>query len=331
MIERIGAILIAIMLFSSALPVLAADVSIRPFLIDRTVEPRDVVTENITLTNDSAQKKIIFATVNEITVASDGEIKEFVSPVMTDRTNTITSWVEITRGRIELNPGESTEVPLTLRVHPYAKPGEYHVFIGFVAGSKRPTAEAIALAGDADGVIVKLTIDDSAEEFLRISRFMVDRFVIKDDQRVINIEVENKGDLPSTPSGEIIFYNSRGEEISSVVVNENNIEVPAGETATLSATVPFYNELGRYKANIALQYGEQQAAIYDTVQFYMLPMHIIAFLLIGIIVISLLIMLLFRRALHENDDEGEYDLPLTVRAGHEPNPKEHDIDLSNKN
>ena len=92
------------------------------FLIDETYQPRDSEVKTITLTSDyPSRKAVLYATVNEITADSEGEIKEFVTPVMTDRTNTVTSWAEITRGRIELMPGEKIEVPSN-QIHPYAEP-----------------------------------------------------------------------------------------------------------------------------------------------------------------------------------------------------------------
>ena len=39
---------------------------------------------------------------------------------MTDRTTSVTSWIEVSRGRIEVQPGGETEV-LTISVHPYVE------------------------------------------------------------------------------------------------------------------------------------------------------------------------------------------------------------------
>lgn len=311
----------------------ASEVTIRPLLIDESLLPRDIITRTVTITSDhSVRKAVVYATVNEITVDSTGEIREFVSPVMTDRTNTITSWIEVTRGRIEVMPGETVEVPITLRVHPYAEPGEYHAFIGFTETSKRPEAEAIAMAGKAKGVVIKITIADKRQDSLRIKSFLIDRFVTGDDSRTVSIEVENTGDLPAAPSGEIIFYNSRGAEISAAPVSATEETVQPGETVLLEATIPLESTLGRYKANLALTYGSnQRAMLYDTTMFYMMPLHLLLLLLGGIILLSLMVALLFRRALQNARDEHEdEDVTVFVRDGHTAEPTEHDIDLKNK-
>lgn len=310
-----------------------AGITIRPFLIDETYEPRDSEVKTITLTSDyPSRKAVLYATVNEITVDSEGEIKEFVTPVMTDRTNTVTSWVKITRGRIELMPGEKLEVPITLAIHPYAQPGVYHVFIGFVETSKRPQAEAIAMAGKANGVIVKITIADDREDSMRISSFLIDRFVTGEDNRTINIEVQNLGDISSAPKGEIVFYDSRGVEVTSVPVNNEGKVIPAGETVTLQSSVPLDDSLGRFKANVSLNYGDhQQASLFDTAFFYMMPLHLILMIFGGILVVAILVALLFRRALaNDAQNEDGDEITMYIREGHDANPKDHDIDLKKK-
>lgn len=311
----------------------AGEYSVRPFLIDKTAQPRDVISETVLLTNDSDYRKyVVYATVNEISVDTEGEIKEFVSPVMTDRTNTVTSWIEVKRGRLEIDPGDNLEVPLTLRINPYAKPGVYHAFVGFVPAPNRPAAEAIAMKGEADGVIVKITIADKREDNMKISGFLINRFITGDDNREVDVVIENTGDIASAPEGEIIFYNSRGVEIDSSPFNTEGIAIPPGETVTLKSVVPVDDTLGRFKANISLRYGEnQRASLYDTTYFYLLPLHYLLIIFGVILVGAFIITMLFKRAFisEHGDEENDGMVTMYVKEGHEPNPQEHDIDLKN--
>jgi len=313
----------------------ASEINIRPFLIDETLAPRDSVQKLVTLTNDyDFRKAVLYATVNEITVDSTGEIKEFTSPAMVDRTTSVTSWIEISRGRIEIPAGEVREIPMLIKVHPFAQPGEYHVFVGFVQAPNRPKAEAIALVGDAKGVIVKVTVADQRVDGLRISSFLIDRFVTGENRRSIEIAVENTGDMVSSPMGEIIFYDSRGVEKTSIPINAQGVSVAPGETLTLRSAVPLSNDLGRYKANVSLRYGDNQAAaLFDTTMFYLMPLHTLLLVFAVILVITLFVALLIRRSFtaDQDDDDHDYDeVAMYVRDGHEPNPYDHDIDLKNK-
>lgn len=320
--------------FSPFTKALAAEFSIKPFLIEKEVLSNDVEEDVITLSNDSDYRKyVVFATVNEISLDEAGGVKEFITPLMTDRTIDPTSWVEINRGRIEIDPNSIAEVPLTLRINPTAKPGDYFVFLGFVPAPNRPAAEATAMAGDADGVILKISVTDKRQDSIKIENFLIDRFVINDDNREIKIRLSNLGDLTSIPKGEIIFYNSRGEEINSLKVNEESLAIEPGQILDLVATVPLDNKLGRFKANLTLQYGVNQSGVlYDTTFFYMMPLNLLLVLFGGILVLTLLIIWLLRRTFAHDDyyPNDVEEVTMYIRDGHEANPKDHDIDLKNK-
>ncbi len=319
--------------FTLPLVSFAEDVQVAPPLFDLEMQARDVVTKEITITNDTPSKQYVYATVNEIAVDASGDIKEFVSPVMDARQKSITSWVEITRARIELDAGQATTVPMTVRVHPYAEPGEYHAFIGLVTEANRPLAEAKALRGDAEGVILKVTTKDTSSDALRITSLQVDRFIINEAGRVVMLQLKNDGDKVSVPTGEIIFYNSRGEEIAAVPVNSSAESIEAGKDKTFNLKVPFNDSLGRYKANVTVRYGQDgKSAVFDTVHFYLIPYKILIvfFVLISLfsIVVTYLIRRVFYDELHSDDETG--DIPLYVRNDREHQTHDHDIHIAKK-
>ncbi|MEY2664972.1 MAG: hypothetical protein RLZZ480_77 [Candidatus Parcubacteria bacterium] len=323
--------LLVLVLFAVPFYVSASDIEITPLLIDVDVEARDIITKEVTLVNTTNEKKILYATVNEVAVDTTGEVKEFISPSMDDRTTAITSWIEVSRGRIELEPGETEIIPVTIRVNPYAKTGDYHGFVGFVPTTKQYIADQTALAGNADGVIVKVSLQEKLAGTLRINSFLIDRFILNSDQRSAQVELKNDGEVPLVPKGEIIFYNSRGEEVASVPINEAGEEVAPGAFKTFTAPIPFRQELGRFKANVRLKYGaDNEAFIFDTTQFFMIPPYLAVVMVIGIIVFSVLVTYLIRRAfydeLHEDDDGNT--VPLYVRNDREHNIKDHDIHLT---
>lgn len=309
----------------------ANELQIRPFLIDATMVPRESVTETITVTNQyDTRKAVVYATVNEITVGTNGEIKEFISPVMTDRTNTITSWIEISRARIEIDPGDTAEIPLSIKVHPYAEPGEYHVFIGFVETNKRQRAEEIALAGDADGVLVKVTVGDERTDSMRIVSTVVDKVVSRDTEQQVEITVENAGDIASAPQGELIYYDTKGQEVVAVPINESARMVTPGQRETFIVSIPFGNSVGRYKANVNLAYGaNQRANLYDTTSFFVLPLEYLLLLASFLLLLLIVLFILIRRsqAVYDTPEVGD-SVSMYIRDGHQANPKDHDIDLT---
>ncbi len=327
--RRITLVAFALLLGALTGPLAHAEVSVRPFLIDQAVSPREIFTTEVNLSNTTDRKLNVYATVNEITVGVDGEVKEFVSPIMSDRTNTVTSWVEVTRGRIELEPGAETLVPITFRIHPQAEPGVYHAFIGFVPTSKRHQAEVVAMSGEADGVVVKLTIEEKVSETLRLKSFSVDRFVLNPAENTVTIAIENLGDVPTSPNGEVIFYRANGDEVAAVPVNtDGSIVIQPSEVVDLTVALPTETLIGRVKANAVLEYGKSRAALFDSTYFYMLPLPVVVGGLLLLITIMLgLIVLMFRSYRHSGDEGQENELPLYVRDGNDAKEMDHDINL----
>ena len=109
--------------------------------------------------------------------------------------------------------------------------------------------------------------------------------------------------------------------------------VPPGETVQLTSQIPLDNTLGRFKANVSLNYGEsQKASLFDTTYFYLMPARILFILFGGVLFVALFSVLLLRRAFARQEVEDDYhDVLVYVRDGHEPRPMDHDIDLKNKN
>lgn len=313
----------------------AESYTVSPLIIDHELKKRDITEETITLTNHDSRMVRLYPTVNEITVGEGGSIKSFLEPSMvTDRSTSVTSWLEIPRGRIELKPGESKEITLTIRVNPEVAAGEYHAFVGFGEGSNRPEAEKQVMAGTAPGTVVRIGVDKVQNQFLRLEKFSVERFIKKAGEGIATFMLQNPGADPVIPKGEIIFYDNGGTEVGSVQLNDENTVVEPGMEVSFTQQVPADLAMGKYKAFLSVEYGDHQtASVHDTAFFYVLPLvHLVA--IFGVIlIIAILLALFVHRKLDlagVPDDDGADDVPMYVRSGRSEG-KDHDIDLSKKN
>ncbi len=325
------------MIFISPISYLeAANFSVSPLMIDLEAEVRDTFTREITITSNHSVHQRLYASVHEITLGDKGEIKSFVPASMSDRSTSVTSWIEISRSRIDLQPDQATTTPLTIRVNHNTPAGLYHAYIGFAPGSNRDEAETAILAGNGTGVIVRIVVGGTQEEFLRLVAFTTDRFSILPGDGLITYTLENSGDVPLSPSGDIIIYDSRGHELANVTVNndENPTIIAPGEKREFTSSVPFIERFGRLKAYLSVEYGsENRAALYDTNFYYSIPWYyllIITFLLLTMVVS----LILLTRKIKNNDLYDNVDAtPLPVFFGRvrEHNQYEHDIDLKKKN
>lgn len=332
-VKNFWIILLASFAMSIATTASAASYSVSPLLIDHELEKRAIVEEKITLTNREERMIRVYPTVNEVSVNEGGSIIGFVEPSMVqDRSTSITSWLEIGRGQIELAPREVKEVTLTIRINPEVKPGEYHAFIGFAEGGNRPEAEKRVSEGQAPGTVVRISVDKVQNQFLRLQKFTVERFVKSSSEGEIKYTVQNPGEDPVTPSGEIIFYDNNGIEVNTIGVNTESVVIEGGKSADFVQEVPDGMKMGKYKAFLSVEYGEHQtASVHDTAFFYILPLKQILIIFVVVLVLAIALALFVHKRFDTGeDDDGSHDVAMFIRESRSES-KDHDIDLSKKN
>ena len=311
---------------------LAESITVSPLIIDHETEARDIITKDINIKNNEANHIRLYASVHEIEIDGNNEIKSFIPASMSDRTTSITSWIEITRGRIDLQGNSDISVPLTIRINPNAVPGDYHAFVGFASAPNRDEAEKRILAGQAMGVIIRVSITEKQLEILRLSNFKSDQIIYENGHN-FTFNLENIGDLPQTPKGEIIIYNSNGEELSSVKVNEENLTINPGEKKSFSEEIPQIDHFGKNKAYLTVSYGQNNLASLNDINFYYSIPWLYLLIIIAVFILTPVILTwLFRRSsrhndYYENDHNEAVELPLFVRNSHDHEEHDHDINL----
>ncbi len=311
--------------------VAAATYSVMPLAFNLNVEKRDIISETITLANNSGQQIRLYASVHEVATDGEGTVLSFKEPSSVDRTDTPTAWIEISRARIELAPGETREVPLTIRMNPNTKPGDYSVFIGFGTGSNQPEATRQVMNGQAPGTLLNLTVDKKQNQFLRLERFVVDRFVTGRGESLVEYTLHNPSGVDVVHEGEVIFYNTNGDEIASVPLNEAATPVAPDASVPFSAVVPNDLKIGKYKAYLSVEFGEHLTdAVQDTTYFYVTPLRELVIAFVILLVFAVLFTLyVHRRYDLDEDDHGAEPVALYIRQGTTPEVH-HDIDLSRK-
>lgn len=319
---------------SSTSLVLANNYTVSPLIVDVDAKQRDSFVKTVSITNEHTTHQRFFVSVHEISVDEDGVLKEFVPASMSDRAQAVTSWLEISRARIDLKPGESKELPLTVRVNQSAPAGLYHAFVGFAPGANADEANAKVLAGLGEGVLVRIGIEAETNESLRLENFYTDKFSILRNRGEISYTLINEGDVPLTPGGDIIIYDVRGRELTSLPVNlgEEIYTLAPGEKREFKTGLPYFNRLGKQKAYLHVEFGEMnQAAVYDTNFYYSIPWYYLTVIVLLSLILFISLVMLARRR-----DDDVYDpyiqetgenIALQVGRKREHVDYEHDINL----
>ncbi len=316
----------------SGLPTFAfASYLVQPPIIEHTVEPRDMHEDTIRVTNQTGTTIKIFPSVHNVTLGIDGTIASFTSPVMTDQTTNVSSWLAISRARVELGPFETIRIPLSLTVNPQAVPGDYYAFIGFGSGDKRDEAESAVLGGGVPGTIVRISVADTKNEYLRLNGFFTTRYVTDPSTAQFTYELENSGDTPITPTGEIIIYDVTGAEIGSVPVNPDGRTIAPREQQVFLSELPDTNDFGKHKAFLNIRYGENQTAnLYDTTFYTLIPWSWLVAIGVTLVLICLILAWLLTRSRTKTVYQDEYDVPLYIRPGELRDRHERDVNLKHE-
>jgi hypothetical protein len=321
------------LVFASAYPasIFASNHIVTPLVINLDLEKRDLISDTITLTNTGDRMVRVYASVNNVAM-DGGVVDSFEQKVTADRTNTATTWIEISRKRIELGPGEVQKIPFTVRMNPETEPGDYNVFIGFAEGSNRSAAESKVAQGLAPGTIVHIAVDQTQNQFLRLEQFSIDKFITASDGESMSFTLSNPGGVEIIPAGEVIFYDNNGVEVGAIPVNSEKIKVPSNDSASFTMVIPEELTLGKYKAFLSVEYGEHlTASVHDTAFFYIVPLKQLIVIFVIVLLLAILLALYVHRRYDVGDDgDGSEYVAMYVREG-KSDDQHHDIDLSKKN
>lgn len=302
--------------------------TVSPLVIDRTLKARDGDEVTISIKNPDISPVQLFPTVNAISLGENGTISEFISPAVADPKTTVTTWLLISRAAIEIPPGGSYDAKLSIKMPPTAEPGQYHAFIGFPKGGNRPEAEQKLSSGAVPGTVVTIEVEKDTTSMLRLAKFFIDRFVTNTSDKSAHVTLSNNGTEPLAPHGEIIFYDTRGNEVGASTFNEEGASLKPGDEGSFEVTLPDGLGFGKHKAYLDVAYGAQSARLQDTTFFYIIPLKTLIGIFFGLLTFSLFLAWRVHKKYGRLGDSYETVgfVPFTVRSA-QSEAKDHDIDL----
>jgi hypothetical protein len=242
--------------------------TLSPLIVDEKAKQRDILKQTAVLTNNTNRKVTIYATVKNYDVI-DGE-QIFLDRYNTNVDTSLAHWIEITRGVIELEPGETKRIPYLIQVHLNAVSGIYHAKIMFQEGSNRDEAESRIKSWNA--IDVNLEVVSDVRERLQLNTFAPEKIFFTGSTATFSYLLENVGNRAVAPNGEIRIFNRRGEEVGTIPANDQNVSLLPEAVSQLGAVWDAAGKFGRYKAYLDVSYGEKQVGtVNDTVYFWIVP------------------------------------------------------------
>jgi hypothetical protein len=258
----------------------AASFAVAPAVIDEKGKARDIFKESVTIKNQAGFRTTLYAFVNNV-LSQEGRI-DFIDPATADQTKSLANWIDFPR-MVEIGPGEEKKINFVVNVSLQAEPGIYHAIISLADGFTRDEAERKVKTSPY--LAVNLEVANDRKEVLILKRFVPEKNFFFGTRASFLYDLENTGNTPLQPKGELRISNRRGEEVVSVPLGVDGKIIGPGNKAGFSGTWEGANGFGKYKALLNIRYGESDSGfLQDTVFFWIIPWWLLV-LILGLMIL----------------------------------------------
>lgn len=269
------------------------DIVVSPVIIEEEARARDILEFSLKITNQGTAKVNVYPLVNDISI-EEGK-QEFLPSSLSDKARSLTSWIRLSRGAIELWPSEQKEVPFSVNVNLNVKPGKYYAVITLAQGATRLEAEERALKFNQPQILISLEVKEE-EGGMQVKQFQTESKVYLKPAVKFLLSIENTGRKAITASGIISIYNKRGEEVGSIEVNPQDTVIESLKTGLLSYAWQGAGDWGRHQARLTLTYGQDKRAWQETIYFWFFPWQLLIFFSGALLFVGLgLVLLIFKK------------------------------------
>jgi hypothetical protein len=267
----------------------AVGIKISPSVVEDNVKPGDTYKFSLTVMNTSGTDKDFYLQSQDIKGIDEGGQPIFVEPGESTGYE-ISSWMNIPPGAIHIKSGQSTIIPISLKVPTSASPGA-HFGAVFVEDRPNNPGKNGAGVGFNVGTIVSLRIAGDIHEEARLREFSTGKEVYSSANIDFNAKIENLGNVLIQPHGVIQITDMFGKLAGTVEVNNSAASVFPASVRSFPATWKSDAfAFGRYEAIGSFVYGQDgRQTISGVTSFWVLPLKPIMMLLGGILAIVILL------------------------------------------
>lgn len=273
----------------------AGGLSISPQIIDVKAKARDILEYDVKIKNNSDRRVTMYVLVYDLSPVNNSY--EIVAPDKLDKTTSITRWVNISRGAVELDPGQETSRKLTVEVNLRAKPGKYYAKIVFSRGRNITIAKENFEKSNQLELLLNIEVVENIVEKAQIQEFKALKNVFLTSPAVFNFSVNNSGNRDISPRGYLYIYNRKNQEVAKLPANPDSRAIKPEENGQFAVSWDQGRSLGKFKAKLELEYGQKERHdLNETLYFWSLPWRLAAIFGSGLLfVIVILTILIFRK------------------------------------
>lgn len=275
---------------------------ISPVITNLTISPGKTSIVYVTITNVQTVPATLDAIINDFTASPDesGNPAILINPNEYAPSHSLKRFILPINNAINLTPGESVVVPVTIDVPASAAGGGYYGLVRFApAGNNTQAGKNLSLAGSV-GSLILLTVPGNIVNNLSIASFNVqsggsDRTVFFSNKNInVVVRFNNQGNIQEQPFGNIILKKHGGKQLSSIQINNTSPRgnVLPGSIRKFTLSLTKVGSFGEYTAYGNFGYGSNGQLLSAQTNFYVIPLNLIIIVLVilALILISIFVL-----------------------------------------
>ncbi len=268
-----------------------AQVYVTPNVISEKAYVRDGFDFTLTLKNSTQQNVRLYPLVADV-LEEEGRVF-----LRKEEENLLSSWLEVSRQRINLKPEEKIELPLTIRVDSEAEEGSYYSVVVFARGNTEEEARANASRFNYPQVLVNVDVERNVVERLQPLTFYHEKENFFDSSVDFLFNLENIGNTEVAPKGSLVIYKSRqGRELDSLPVNKEDYSIDPGASKVFKENWEAGTSFGQHRAVLMIEYGDEiKRDIYDTVYFWIIPQWFLISVSAGLFLLLVIVLIIIKK------------------------------------
>jgi len=270
-------------------------ITIRPSLFEFRLQPGETETFVINVTNKSDGEITFYPRIRDIESMDEGGAPIWADSNLEKSGAELSSWTTFSHSALFLQPDETVEVSVFIRVPANAPSGGTFGMASFV---KNP-GDLSGLGGNSGlgigfttGSLVSVTIGDDIIDEAILREFKANPKIGSGPGVVLESRVENLGNSMIRPIGTIEITNMFGRRTASVSYNKPGGAILPGTVRDYSTTWEGGGFLfGKYTAVVFISYGtDVRKTLVGTTTFWILPAKLLIFSLGGALVAFLIVL-----------------------------------------
>ena len=269
--------------------------TISPPISELTLDPGKKFEQTIRLTNPTASIVEVYPKAMDFAAAGEGGEPTFFERGSEDEKFSLASWISFSQSKIALAPEQVVEFKYTINVPLGAEPGGHYGVVFFATEPPENEAGSSQVAlGSMIGSLVLVRVPGQIVEKGFLESFKTDQKIYFSHKKIsLTARISNLGNIHFKPRGSIKIKNLFDVESEPLTFNEQNGNVLPDSTRKFeNAWQANWFSIGPYKANLALEYGQDSNNLASEATFWIIPWWLIV---IVVLLTALVIYLILKK------------------------------------